>query len=177
MLRHSFHAPSEDRVFHRSAPLPALLALLALACGGGAAKPVPLDTATTPDAAVRNFLQAVADSNISRMGRYWGNIGGPASITGQPADYVQRLSVTQAFLRRSPYQILRVDKDVGNDTRGTVAVELSRTDLDGRSCVRVVPFIVLKTGGLGWIVTSIDLTKVGTPGHSCLGPSKPAPAP
>ena len=151
--------------------------LLIVACGGSGASPAPLEMATTPEGAVRNFMQAVADSNIARMGRYWGTARGPASVTRQPHDYVQRLSVTQAFLRDSPFKVLRTDPVVNDAARQTVHLELDRSDLDGKRCVRKLPFIVVNTGKQGWIVTAIDLTQVGTPGRSCAAPipaAKPA---
>jgi len=160
-------------VTHRSAYLLVILA----ACGGGAQSPAPVDTATSPDAAVRFFMQAVADSNISRMGRYWGSVGGPAAQTGQPPDYITRMAVTQAYLRKTPYRIVRVDPVVGNATRNTVSVSLTRTDLDGTTCEKLVPFIVLNTGKEGWIITALDLTQVGTPGHSCAGVAPKSPSP
>ena len=146
--------------------------LLAMACGGGPGAPVPKDTATTPEIAVRDFMQAVADSNIAQMGRYWGTAHGPASETHQPADYVQRLGVTQAFLRQSPFRVLRSDPVAGDPSKHSVQVELSRTDLDGSKCTRAVPFTVVNTGKRGWIVTAIDLTLVGTPGRACAAPQK-----
>lgn len=146
--------------------VPALLLAL-LACGGSAGTPSPQDTATTPEGAVRNFMQAVADSNITRMGRYWGTSRGPASVVHHPADYEQRLFVTQSFLRDSPFHVKGTDP-VGNDAnRQVVRVDLDRTDLDGTRCTRAVPFTVLRAGKSGWIVTAIDLTLAGTPGRSC----------
>jgi hypothetical protein len=147
--------------------------LLALACGGGGhpAQPVPAETATTPDAAVRNFLQAVADSNITRMGRYWGTSKGPAAIVGQPVDHQQRLTVTQSFLRRSSYRIVRMDP-VSSD-RMTVVVDFDRKDPDGTACIRQVPFGVIQTGKYGWIVTAIDLNLAGSPVRPC-APVRPA---
>jgi hypothetical protein len=153
------------------------LVLLGTACGGGPGSTVPQDFAATPEIAVRDFMQAVTDSNITRMGRYWGSSKGPASETGQPADYVQRLSVTQAFLRASPYRILRSDPVPNQPDRHTVEVELSRTDVDGSHCVRNLPFTMVNTKR-GWIVTAIDITQAGTPGRSCLSqPKTAAPTP
>ncbi len=150
--------------------LPALM--LALACGGGggggaAAKPSPSDVATTPDAAVRSFMAAVADSNIARMGRYWGTGKGPAAIVGQPADHQQRLTVTQSYLRNTPYRVVRMDP-APND-RMTVTLDLDRHDPDGTTCVRRVPFGVVNTGKYGWIVASIDLNQAGAPSQPCAG--------
>lgn len=141
--------------------------MLALACGGGSSttQPSPSEAAATPDAAVRSFMQAVADSNITRMGRYWGTGKGPAAIVGQPADHQQRLTVAQAYLRRSPYRIVGMDPTA--DDRMTVMVDLDRRDPDGASCVRQVPFGVVKTGKYGWIVLSIDLNQAGPPTRPC----------
>jgi len=142
--------------------------MFALACGGGgAAQPSPSEAAATPDAAVRSFMQAVADSNIARMGRYWGTGKGPAVIVGQPADHQQRLTVTQSFLRKTPYRIVRMDP--APEDRMTVLVDLDRRDPDGTTCVRQVPFGVLKTAKYGWIVASIDLNQAGAPARPCSG--------
>jgi hypothetical protein len=153
-----------------------VLVLLSIACGGGPGAAVPQDVASTPEIAVRDFMQAVTDSNIPRMGRYWGTSRGPASETRQPPDYVQRLSVTQAFLRASPYRILRSDPVASDPSRHIVEVELARTDVDGSHCVRNLPFTMLDTGKRGWIVTAIDLTLAGTPGRSCLSVPKTNPS-
>lgn len=147
--------------------LPAVL-LLAIACGGGQVSSAsPDENATTPDAAVKNFLQAVADSNMTRMGRFWGTGKGPAGIVKQPADYERRLLVTQAYLRGSPYRVVGMDRV--SDDRMTVTVDLDRRDSDGKSCVRKVPVGVVRTGKYGWVVTSIDLNQAGPPSRPCSG--------
>lgn len=151
-------------MFHRWSPV----LLLLLACGGGGgSQPSPSEAATTPDGAVRSFMQAVADSNIARMGRYWGTSKGPAVIVNQPADYHQRLSVTQSYLRNSPFRIVRIDPVPNDGDRRSVAVDLDRRDPSGPTCVRQVPFVVVKTGKYGWIVSSIDLNLAGAPGRPC----------
>lgn len=155
-------------------PFAPAVVLLALACGGAPGNPVPEDTATTPEGAVRNFMQALADSNIARMGRYWGTPKGPASIVRQPADFEQRLGVTQVFLRNSPYRILRTEPVAGDDARKTVVVELNRTDPDGKRCTKALPIGVVDSGKHGWIVHAINLTLAGTPGRACTGPSPSA---
>lgn len=151
-------------------PLAPAVVLFALACGGGPQSPAPQDMATTPEGAVRNFMQAVADSNIARMGRFWGTAKGPAGVVRQPTDYEQRLGVTQAFLRNSPYRILRTDPVSGDDARKMVVVELSRADPDGTKCTKAIPFGVVNAGKHGWIVNTINLTLAGTPGRACSGP-------
>jgi len=171
MLRHSFHERPEVDVFRRLAPV---WAVLALACGAGPQAPAPEDSATTPEGAVRNFMQAVADSNIGRMGRYWGTAKGPAVVVRQPVDFEQRLGVTQAFLRDSPFRILKTDPVMGDEGRRTVLVELSRADPDGKRCVKSIPFGVVNVGRHGWIVNSINLTLAGTPGRACQATPQPA---
>ena len=150
------------------------LLLLLAACGGGqASSAAPADLATTGEGAVRAFLQAVGDSNITRMARYWGGSNGPAALTGQPVGYEQRLTVTQLFLRNSPYKVMSTDPVSGDARRLQVNLSFDRTDNDGSTCIRTAPFIVVNTGKTGWIVTSVDLTLVGTPGHACTVPKRP----
>lgn len=147
--------------------LPALLCLLA-ACGGqSAGAPAPQDTAITPESAVQNFMRAVADSNISRMGRYWGSRDGPAAITKSPADYEQRMAVTQVFLRASPFKILRTETVAEDEGRRVVVLELERADTGGNRCTRTLPVTVVKTKEHGWVVTAMDISLVGTPGRPC----------
>lgn len=145
-----------------------VLLAVTLGCGGSQAPGVsPAELAATPEAAVRNFMQAVADSNITRMGQFWGSSGGPATVTGQPADYQDRLVVTQAYLRQSPFRLLRTDALPDQADRRAVQVEFDRVDLDGKRCTRAVPITVVNAGKHGWIVTGIDLNQIGTPGRSC----------
>lgn len=144
--------------------------MLVVACGGGGGgsqQPSPSEAATTPDGAVRSFMQAVADSNIIRMARYWGTAKGPAGVVNQPADHPQRLTVTQSYLRASPYRVVRMDPDPKSGDRMIVTVDLDRKDPGGASCVRQVPFTVVKTSKYGWIVSSIDLNLAGAPGRPC----------
>lgn len=147
------------------------LVMVVAGCGGGPSAPAPNDAAGTPEAAVRNFMQAVADSNITRMGRYWGTSRGPAAITRQPADYEDRMVVTQAYLRRSPFRITGATAVQNASDRQQVQVEFERQDADGTRCTRTAPFTVLRSGNQGWIVVAIDLNQVGAPGRACSQPS------
>ncbi len=153
------------------------LLVAALGCGGSAAPAAPGtdDRATTPEAAVRNFMQAVADSNIARMARYWGTSRGPAAITRQPADFEERMVVTQAYLRQSPFRLVRTDELPNQPDRRAIQVEFSRVDYDGSRCTRGAPFTVVETGSHGWIVVAVDLNQVGTPGRSCAAAAKTTP--
>jgi hypothetical protein len=144
--------------------LPALL--LAAACGGGSAGPVVTsENAPTADAAVRQFMQAVADSNINRMARYWGGSKGPAAITRQPADYLQRMVVTQAYLRNSPYRVVGMNPIEKN--RMLVSTEFTRGNATPRTCSKQMDIEVRDAGKYGWIVTAMDLNEVGPPTKPC----------
>jgi hypothetical protein len=112
-------------------------------------------------------MQAVADSNITRMGRYWGTGKGPASIVNQPSDHQQRLTVAQSYLRSSNFRITRMDPVPNSKDRMMVTVDLDRKDPSGTTCVKEVPFAVINTGKYGWIVSSIDLNLAGAPARPC----------
>jgi hypothetical protein len=150
--------------------LPVVLALVA-ACGGSpAGAPAPVENAATPEGAVQNFMKAVADSNISRMGRFWGSRRGPAVVTKTPADFEQRLGVTQIYLRGTPYQIVRTDPVPGDADRRVVVLDLDRTNADGTRCTRTVPVTVVQSPDHGWLVNALDLSLAGTPGRPCATP-------
>jgi len=130
------------------------------ACGGGgASSPKPSQSA---ESAVRQFLQAVADSDIARMSALWGTDKGSAASTGEPKDWQKRMVVTQIYLRGSPYKILSDDPVEGNVNHRKVSVELDRGE-----CKRTVPIIAVRSDRDGWLVNSIDLNLAGTPARPC----------
>ena len=139
-------------------------ALMLVACGGSQAGSVAPSSAVppTPEAAVRAFLQAVADSNIDAMASLWGTEKGPASRTKQPTDYLKRMEVVQIYLRNSPYTIGAVSKVEGDPSRNTVNVVFDR-----KACVRTMPVTVLQTAKDGWIVNQLDLNQAGSPTRPC----------
>jgi hypothetical protein len=77
------------------------LITLLVGCGGGGspASPAPGNSADSPETAVKNFMQAIADSNITRMTQLWGTAKGPAAETKKPDDYEKRMVITQLYLR------------------------------------------------------------------------------
>jgi hypothetical protein len=148
------------------------VALVALtACGGGGSSGT-VEPAKSPTAVVENFMQAVTDSNLSRMAELWGSSGGPAAKTRQPADYERRIAVMQAYLRSESHKVLPAAPSGASD-RQDVQVEIRR-DL----CTWTVPFTVIKVGD-GWLVNQVDLTKAGNPARPCIpgGPQDTVAAP
>lgn len=136
------------------------VALLLLACGGGA-KPGAVRPATTATSAVQSFMQAVADSDLAKMATLWGTAKGPASATRTPPDYERRVAVMQAYLAADDYRILG-DAPEGLATRHAVQVQLRR-----QACTYTVPFTVIQLADSHWIVNEIDLTAAGNPKRPC----------
>lgn len=150
-----------------------VIATLALgACSSGttasSSTAVPAGPAASAEVAVQSFMQAVADSNLERMSSLWGSTKGPASRTKEPPDYERRIVIIQAYLRGAPYRILSNLQDGSNPGRRILQVEIQRD-----KCTKQVPFTVVRADG-GWLVNSIDLALLGSPGANC-DPDKPDP--
>ena len=134
--------------------------LLLAACSGGS-RPEPTQPVRTAASVVQGFMQAVADSNLTKMATLWGTANGPAAKTGQPPDYERRIVIMQAYLRNDSF---RVTSDVPESpARRDLQVELKR-----RTCTWSVPFVVVKTGDGSWLVNQVDLTAAGNPARPCL---------
>lgn len=155
----------------------AVFALLA-ACGGHASSPATTAPPATAETAVRNFMAAVADSDLAKMAMYWGSAKGPAATTNEPSDYPRRMVIIQAYLRNSGYKVLgesaavapRVGGDSSAPTTPSVPAEQSRqvtVQLYRENCSPVVPFVVIRANSGDWLVNQIDLTKAGTIYKSC----------
>ena len=149
-----------------------IIAALALgACSSGttasAGQAGTTGPAASAEVAVQGFMQAVADSNLERMSALWGSTRGPSSRTREPADYERRIVIIQAYLRDSPYRILSNLQDGANPARRVLQVELQRD-----KCTKLVPFTVVRSDA-GWLVNSIDLALLGSPGANCDPDAKP----
>jgi hypothetical protein len=139
-----------------------LLCSAALAGCGGSAGTAPVAPSTSPRAAVDQFMQAVADSNLQKMAGLWGTAAGSAAKTGQPPDYERRILVMQAYLKNEGHKIVSDAPDASPD-RHQVQVELRR-----QLCTKVVPFTVIKTADGSWVVNQVDLAAAGNPARPCL---------
>jgi hypothetical protein len=138
-------------------------AVVVLACGGSSG---PRSAATAPVAssaqAVRMFMQAAADSNLTRMGELWGSDGGPAAQTGTPADYEKRLVIIQAYLRGDSIQVVSDMAVPSDNSHRRVTIALYR-----QSCPKKIPMVLVRTKAGGWIVNSVDLNAAGNPARPC----------
>ena len=135
------------------------LGLFLAACGGGAPPSIPPSTSAA--GAVQSFMQAVADSNVTKMAALWGTANGAASRTNQPADWERRVAIMQAYLRNDSF---RVTSDVPEAAdRRALQVEIKR-----ETCSWTVPFVAIKARDGGWLVNQVDLTAAGNPSRPCL---------
>jgi hypothetical protein len=148
-----------------------VLAVLLAACGGGSA-PSAVAPTTSARGAVDAFMQAVADSNLTRMGHLWGTTAGPAAKTKQPADWEKRITVMQAYLQNESHRIVGDSPEATGDTRHAVQVEIRR-----ELCTWIVPFTAIKLADGTWIVNQVDVTAAGNPGRPCVPGQDSAAAP
>jgi len=161
--------------------LPIAVFLLLAACGGHASSPTTAAPPASPEGAVRNFMAAVADSNLTKMATYWGTTKGSAAVTNDPPDYARRMVIVQAYLRNSGYKVLGENtamppRAAGDSSAPTapsapsgpasqsrqVSVQLYR-----ENCSPVVPFVVIRAANGDWLVNQIDLAAAGTVYKTC----------
>jgi hypothetical protein len=136
-------------------------ALALAACGGGAAAPGAVKPTATPSAVVQSFLQAAADSNVTKMATLWGTSRGPASETHTPADWERRVAVMQAYLAADDFRITG-DAPDGSESRHAVQAELRR-----QACTFTIPFTVIQLSNREWLINQVDVGAAGNPKRPC----------
>lgn len=136
------------------------IAVILAACGGqqGSAPTTPV---ASPGQAMREFMQAVADSNLTRMSQLWGSSRGPATETHDPPDYEKRLVVIQLFLRADSSNVVSDMPFTGDDNRRKLVVQIYR-----QGCMKQIPATLLRVKG-AWIVNDVDLVSAGNPARPC----------
>lgn len=140
--------------------LTASILTVLIACGGGSQPSTGATPSAGPTTAVGEFFRAVGDSNLTRMAELWGTSKGSAAETGKPTDYQRRVAVMYTFLKGATAKVLaEVER---TDDKSTLAVEVTRAD-----CRKRIPFTLEKTKDDRWMVTSIELGALGTPGRAC----------
>jgi hypothetical protein len=132
-------------------------AFLLAACGGGAP---PVQPAKSAAEAVQGFMQAVADSNLTKIAGLWGTTNGPASKTRQPPDYERRIAVMRAYLRNDSFRLT-------SDVPATADRRALQVLIRRQTCTWSVPFVAIKAGDGSWLVTQVDLTAAGNPARPC----------
>ena len=138
-----------------------LCSVLALAACGGQSGGGDVAPVGTSGQAVRSFMQAVADSNLTRMAQLWGNSSGPAAVTRQPEHWERRIIVMQAYLKNDSSKVLSDAPVTGKDDERQVIVAVYRS-----GCMRQVPMTVTRSKG-GWLVQNVDVSTAGNPARPC----------
>jgi hypothetical protein len=171
---------------HPVIPRSTYILLLALpACAGAPGPTASAGPAPSPEQAVRSFMQAAADSNLTRMAQLWGTRAGSAAKTGQPSDYERRITIMQFYLSGSSYRIVpgaaaEIEPPPGGPPPGDAAkdklpgpadqAENTRqivVQLDRQGCAKFVPFVVIKAVDNTWLVNQVDLAAAGHPKRPC----------
>ncbi len=128
------------------------------------------EKAATPEAAVEQFMKAVADSNLNRMSELWGTDKGSSASTKAPSDRAKRIYIMYSYLKggtaRVATQAVHVPE---SDKKRQLLVDFRRGD-----CTKMVPFTAVESKD-GWLVNAIDLNAVGVPGRNCSEAPRPAP--
>lgn len=140
--------------------VPYLLAVLA-ACGGNPAPATP--SPATPADALAGFLDAVRQSDLSRMGQLWGSERGPAANWMDPQELNKRVAVIQKYLGHSGYRVVEGPMPIpGQSRRMAFRVELRRQD-----CVHVQAIDVVRVNRGGWVVQDVHLGEARSPVQAC----------
>ena len=140
-----------------------LVAAAIFAACGGSKGSAPTSPVASSGQAMREFMKAAADSNLTRMSQLWGSSRGPATETHSPPDYEKRLVVIQAYLRSDSSKVVSDMPVTGDDTRRHLVVAVYRG-----GCMKQIPAGLLKVKG-AWIVNSVDLASIGNPARPCEG--------
>jgi hypothetical protein len=142
--------------------LAVLVALGALACGGGPGPQTPAPQ--SPQQALADFMTAVKANDLTRMGNLWGSERGPASSWMKADELRQRVTVFQIYLDHVGYRVVEGPLPVAGQERvQRFRVELQRAN----SCSVVFPIDVVHAKSGTWLVNAVDLAGVPNPARGC----------
>ena len=144
-----------------------VVAAFLAACGGhgGSSPTAPV---ASSGQAMREFMKAAADSNLTRMAQLWGSSRGPAAETNYPEGFERRLVVIQAYLRADSTKIVSDMPVTGDKSHRRLVVAIYR----GGGCMKQVPATLAKVKE-AWIVTNVELAAAGNPARPCEQATQP----
>jgi hypothetical protein len=142
-----------------------VLAIAAILAGcGGQQGSAPTTPVASSSQALREFMSAAADSNLTRMAELWGSSRGPAAQTRIPDNYEKRLAVIQSYLRADSSRVVSDMPYTGDDDRRRLVVQIFR-----QGCMKQIPATMLRVKG-GWMVLDVELAAAGNPARPCEPP-------
>lgn len=137
-----------------------LVALGALACRGTPQSPSP----QSPQQALTQFMAAVKDNDLRRLGSLWGSQRGPASAWMKSEELTQRVTVFQIYLNHVGYRVVDGPTTVpGEGNRVKFNVEIQRAN----GCSVAFPIELGRARSGAWLVWSFDLANLGNPAQAC----------
>ena len=137
------------------------LSLSVLAACGGASGGGDVSPVESSGQAIRSFMQAASDSNLTRMSQLWGTSAGSAATTRKPDGWEKRLVVLQLYLKGDSAKLVSDVPVTGKDDQRQVLVALYRG-----TCVKQIPATLTRSRG-GWLVDNVDLAAAGSPARPC----------
>lgn len=143
---------------------PRIIALFVLAGAPGALAAQAATGPTTPSRAVQEFMQALADSNLTRMGELFGNAKGPVSHT-KPKDWQKKILLMQLFLHGVQARTL-------GEVPGKNGMQTVTTVLTNSGCKVTIPVDVAKSSR-GWLVFNFDLEAAAKVNQPCETSKRP----
>jgi hypothetical protein len=135
------------------------LAALLIAAAPAALAAQDTKGATTPSGAVQEFMHAIADSNLTRVGQLFGNSKGPVVKT-RPKGYEKKIVIMQAMMRGVE---ATTTGDVPADKDGLRTVT---TQLSHNGCRVTIPVNVVKSN-VGWRVHDFDVVEASKINQPC----------
>jgi hypothetical protein len=148
--------------------IPVLVAAVILAACGGNSGSAPTAPVASSGQAMREFMKAAADSNLTRMSQLWGSSRGPAAETRYPENYERRLIVIQAYLRADSSKVVSDVGVTGDADHRKLVVAIYREG----GCMKQIPAMLARIKG-AWIVTEVELAAAGNPARPCEGATTP----
>ncbi|HEY3934079.1 MAG TPA: hypothetical protein VGL65_05620 [Gemmatimonadales bacterium] len=114
--------------------------------------------AGSPSAAAVGLMNAIADSNLTRMSELFGNTKGPVAKT-RPTGYEKKLVIMQAMLRG-------VHATARGDVPTKDGVHAVTTELEHNGCKATISINTVHSS-TGWLVHDFDLEQASKINQPC----------
>jgi hypothetical protein len=137
------------------------------ACGGNSGS-APTTPMASSGQALREFMQAARDSNLTRMSQLWGSSRGPAAETRYPENYERRLVVIQLYLRADSTKVVSDVPVTGEENQRRLIAAIYRSG----GCMKQIPALLTRIKG-AWVVTDIEVAAAGNPARPCENATPP----